>query len=176
MTAAIKVLDQPLGDLWLHSEEQSLRVFATQSFARPPLGKERLPDLLRSLNDPEPINRVFALKAVQRVTGQATGHACPPFLTLSLSIRIRRGSNRHRFQLGDQEHVQDAECFVQPIHNDGPPSRRMGKKVPVRNIQRPAVSDMNPIRSKGLSLVHGSKLFKGHDRPFIVQRFSGFNL
>ena len=43
---------------------------ATQSFARSPLGKVKLPNLLRALNDPEPINRVFATFAVERVSGK----------------------------------------------------------------------------------------------------------
>jgi predicted CXXCH cytochrome family protein len=64
------LLDRPAGETWLGSEQQSLRVLATQSFARSPLGKGRLPDLLEALNDAEPINRVFALKAVERVRGR----------------------------------------------------------------------------------------------------------
>jgi hypothetical protein len=47
-----------------------VRLVAGQAYARAPLGKAKLPDLLLALNDPEPISRVFALKAVERVQGR----------------------------------------------------------------------------------------------------------
>jgi hypothetical protein len=67
------LLDQPLGEVWLASKEQQLRLIATQSYAQSPWAQAKLPDLVRSLNDAEPINRVFALKAVERVLGRKLG-------------------------------------------------------------------------------------------------------
>ncbi len=64
------VLDEPMGDVWLRSEHSALRVLATQSYARSPLGKEKVTALLDALNDWEPINRVFAQRAVEKVLGQ----------------------------------------------------------------------------------------------------------
>jgi hypothetical protein len=62
-------LDRPAGDVWLKGEDAAVRLVAGQSFARSAAGKHKLADLLHSLNDPEPINRVFALKAVERASG-----------------------------------------------------------------------------------------------------------
>jgi hypothetical protein len=68
-------LDRPAGELWLGSDVPVLRFVAAQSYARSPLGKGKLPDLLRALNDPEPINRVFAARAVERVCGRKLGRS-----------------------------------------------------------------------------------------------------
>jgi predicted CXXCH cytochrome family protein len=63
---AADVIDRPLGEVWLKGTNPALRLVAGQAYARSPSGKAKLPDLLRALNDAEPINRVFALKAVER--------------------------------------------------------------------------------------------------------------
>jgi hypothetical protein len=63
-------LDEPVGRLWLQGTDNHLRLIAAQCYARSPLGKKMLPELLRALNDPEPLNRVFTQCAVQRVRGQ----------------------------------------------------------------------------------------------------------
>jgi hypothetical protein len=65
--AAGNAVDQAMGDVWLKDDDAAVRLIAGQSYARAAAGKQKLPELLRSLNDPEPINRVFALKAVERV-------------------------------------------------------------------------------------------------------------
>jgi hypothetical protein len=62
--------DRPAGEVWLHSPDPALRWIAGQSYARSPLGKAALPDLIRALNDPEPVNRVFAARAVEAVRGR----------------------------------------------------------------------------------------------------------
>jgi predicted CXXCH cytochrome family protein len=67
---AAAAVDRPLGEVWLESPAAALRLVAGQAYARLPSGKARLPELLRALNDPEPINRVFAQKAVERVRGR----------------------------------------------------------------------------------------------------------
>jgi hypothetical protein len=61
--------DRPLGELWLRGPDTGMRLVAAQSYARSPLGKAALPDLIRALNDPEPVNRVFAARAVGQVRG-----------------------------------------------------------------------------------------------------------
>jgi hypothetical protein len=73
--ASLPDLDKPAGRVWLRGEHQGMRLVATQSFARSPLGPSMLPDLVRSLNDVEPINRVFAARAVERVRGRKLDRA-----------------------------------------------------------------------------------------------------
>src|SRR5262249_18920656 len=70
---AARALETPMGDFWLHGPDTTLRLVAGQSYARSPLGRGKLPELLAGLNDPEPINRVFALMAVERVGGRKLG-------------------------------------------------------------------------------------------------------
>jgi hypothetical protein len=63
-------LSTPVGKAWLRSSNQSVTIVATQSYARSKLGKAALADLLVSLDDPMPVNRVFASFAVERITGR----------------------------------------------------------------------------------------------------------
>jgi hypothetical protein len=70
---AAGAVDRPLGEVWLEGSEQPLRLLAGQSYSRSPRAREKLPDLIRALNDVEPINRVFALKAVERACGRRLG-------------------------------------------------------------------------------------------------------
>jgi hypothetical protein len=63
-------VDRPVGEAWLFSSDPFLRFLATQSYARSPLGPTRLADLIRALNDPEPINRVFHTRAVETIWGR----------------------------------------------------------------------------------------------------------
>jgi hypothetical protein len=65
-----EVLDRPMGEVWLNSTFPALRVMATLSYARSPLGKSQTGALLDALNDPESINRVFAQRAVEQVLGR----------------------------------------------------------------------------------------------------------
>jgi hypothetical protein len=66
-------LDAPVGPAWLRSGSQATRLVATQAYGRSPLGRAALDDLLSALDDPVPVNRVFATFAVERVTGQPIG-------------------------------------------------------------------------------------------------------
>ena len=59
-----------MGEVWLDDDDAAVRLIAGQSYARTTAGMQKLPELLQALNDPEPINRVFALKAVERVSGR----------------------------------------------------------------------------------------------------------
>jgi len=63
-------VDRPLGEVWLRGSEQALRLVAGQAYARSSAGKSNLPELLNALDDSEPINRVFAQKAVERLRGR----------------------------------------------------------------------------------------------------------
>jgi len=56
-----------VGEVWLNSPHQTTRLVATQAYARSPLGKGKLREVLRSLNDPMPVNRTFALFAAERL-------------------------------------------------------------------------------------------------------------
>jgi Cytochrome c552 len=86
---AAAALETPMGDYWLRGKETPLRLVAGQSFARSPLGKAKLPELLRGLDDPEPINRVFALKAVERIRGRKLDPAAYE-LTAPPAVRRRQ--------------------------------------------------------------------------------------
>jgi predicted CXXCH cytochrome family protein len=70
---AARALGTPMGDFWLRGPDTALRLVAGQSYARSSLGRGKLPELLVGLNDPEPINRVFALLAVEQVWGRKLG-------------------------------------------------------------------------------------------------------
>jgi hypothetical protein len=63
-------LDRPMGEVWLQGPDIATRCIASQSYARSPLGNASLPDLIRALNDPEPVNRVFHSRAVQSLWGR----------------------------------------------------------------------------------------------------------
>jgi hypothetical protein len=63
-------LDKPVGEGWLTGEDTALRLVAAQSYSRSPLGKSMFPDVIRTLNDPEPINRAFGIIAVERIQGR----------------------------------------------------------------------------------------------------------
>jgi hypothetical protein len=66
-------LDNPVGAVWLRGGNPHLRLAATQAYARSPLGRGRLPEVLRALNDPVPVNRVFAGLAAERLLGRRLG-------------------------------------------------------------------------------------------------------
>jgi hypothetical protein len=63
-------LDRPMGEVWLKGPDTAMRWIAGQSYARSPLGRAALPNLIRVLNDPEPVNRVFQARAVEAVWGR----------------------------------------------------------------------------------------------------------
>ncbi|HZU99661.1 MAG TPA: ammonia-forming cytochrome c nitrite reductase subunit c552 [Planctomycetota bacterium] len=62
-------LEKPVGRAWLEGADPSMRLVATQAYARSPLGKASLPDLVRALDDPIAVNRVFDTFAVSRIRG-----------------------------------------------------------------------------------------------------------
>jgi hypothetical protein len=66
-------LDAPVGRAWLSSEDPFVRVIATQAYAGSPLGKPAIADLLPSLDDPVPVNRVFGQLALERIFGKPLG-------------------------------------------------------------------------------------------------------
>src|ERR1700745_3777947 len=61
---------EPMGEVWLKGNDTGMRLVAVGSYARSPLGQTMLPDILRALNDPDPITRVFASRAVERIRGR----------------------------------------------------------------------------------------------------------
>lgn len=63
-------LEKPVGLAWLTGANPSMRLVATQSYARSPLGKAALPDLIRALDDPISVNRVFDTFAIARLRGK----------------------------------------------------------------------------------------------------------
>ncbi len=88
--------DRPMGEVWLTGPDTGMRLVAAQSYARSPLGKAKLPDLIRALNDPEPVNRVFAARAVEQVRGSRLGPdeydvTAPPAVRLRQINRLLAG-------------------------------------------------------------------------------------
>jgi hypothetical protein len=72
-TSAYGSLDAPMGDTWLASKDHFVRLVASQAYARSPLGKGALGSLVGALEDPVPVNRVFAQLAVERISGTPLG-------------------------------------------------------------------------------------------------------
>jgi predicted CXXCH cytochrome family protein len=62
-------LGLPAGRAWLAANSPFVRLAATQAWGRSPLGRTAVPDLIRALEDPHAVNRVFATFAVERVLG-----------------------------------------------------------------------------------------------------------
>lgn len=62
-------LDQPAGEVWIGSDDSHMRYLATQWYANSPWAKEKFATVADSLNDSEPVNRVFAVFAVAKVLG-----------------------------------------------------------------------------------------------------------
>jgi hypothetical protein len=60
----------PLGEIWMRSPNRFLRAAATEAHARSPLIENRLPVVLRSLDDEQAYNRTLALIVVERLLGR----------------------------------------------------------------------------------------------------------
>jgi hypothetical protein len=63
-------LEAPLGLTWLRSKDSSVRLVATDAYARSTIGKAMFPELMQALKDPIAVNRTFALLAAQRILGR----------------------------------------------------------------------------------------------------------
>ena len=63
-------LERPVGQVWLASKSAPVRLLASQAYARSKLAGDALPDLIRALEDTEPVNRTFATFAVGRARGK----------------------------------------------------------------------------------------------------------
>ena len=63
-------LGGPVGRAWLKHRVPIVRLVAAHAYARSPLGKSALPELLKTLNDSRAVNRMFGLFAVERVLGR----------------------------------------------------------------------------------------------------------
>jgi hypothetical protein len=61
---------RPLGEVWLGHENAVVRQAAVAAYARSPLGKAALPQVLPSLDDPSPPGRMFGQLAVERLLGR----------------------------------------------------------------------------------------------------------
>jgi len=87
---ALEQLDEPLGTLWLHGKNTHMRLVATQCYAASRHGQGKLPDIVRALNDSEPVNRVFAGFAVSRLLGQALDEPLKVDITAPPAVRDRQ--------------------------------------------------------------------------------------
>jgi hypothetical protein len=76
-------LDRPAGEVWLTSPDSHMRYLATQWYAGSRWASEKFAEIASSLNDPEPVNRVFALFAVNRLLGQSPDSEIAVDITLA---------------------------------------------------------------------------------------------
>jgi len=83
-------LDEPAGDVWLKSEDSHMRLLATQSIANSTQSNERTGDMIRALNDPESVNRVFASFSVSRLLGQPLDKPLTVDITAPPATRARQ--------------------------------------------------------------------------------------
>ena len=63
-------LSAPVGQAWISSPEPNYRLVAADAYSRSPLGQARLQNLIRALDDPQAVNRMFGLFALERVLGR----------------------------------------------------------------------------------------------------------
>ena len=64
---AYRDLDTAVGELWLASPQPAIRLVATAAYARSPLGRYALEDLLRGLDDPLPHVRTWTTFAIEDI-------------------------------------------------------------------------------------------------------------
>lgn len=67
---AVPKRDEPAGPAWLAHPAGSVRLAATDAYTRLPAGKAEQATALRSLNDPNPTVRAFAVLSLERVLGR----------------------------------------------------------------------------------------------------------
>ncbi|MDC3378782.1 ammonia-forming cytochrome c nitrite reductase subunit c552 [Planctomycetota bacterium] len=67
---AAALLDQPAGEVWLAHSTPTVRLVAADALSRSPQASQALPRLIKTLNDPYAVNRVFGLFAVERALGR----------------------------------------------------------------------------------------------------------
>jgi predicted CXXCH cytochrome family protein len=63
-------LDQPVGQAWLHHQQPVGRLIASDAFARSTQELHEAPELLDLLNDPNAVNRMFGLFAIEQILGR----------------------------------------------------------------------------------------------------------
>jgi hypothetical protein len=60
-------LGRPVGAIWEDSESQFTRLAAMEGYARSPRVEDRIPHLMRGVNDVYPFNRTLALVTLERL-------------------------------------------------------------------------------------------------------------
>ncbi len=95
--AAFETLDEVAGDMWLHSKDSHMRYLATQWLAGSRFAVDQFAGIANSLNDPEPVNRVFAIFAVSKLLGQKPSEPLP--VDISDAPRERQKQIRELIQL-----------------------------------------------------------------------------
>jgi cytochrome c552 len=84
-------LDAPTGIAGLHHAHPIVRRVTADAFARSPLGKAELPELISILNDPIATNRTFGLAAIERILGRTLTEE-EYSLMAPLSVRKRQAA------------------------------------------------------------------------------------
>ncbi len=89
--------DEAVGAVWLASPEADIRVTAAHAYARSPLGRYALADLLRLLDDPLPYVRAWGVFAVEDILGRKLADAdYDP--RAPAEVRRRQLANRAKFR------------------------------------------------------------------------------
>ncbi len=88
-----------VGETWLASAEPAIRLIAAAAYARSPLGKAAIPELLGLLDDPLAYVRVWAVFALEDILGRSLGlpeydPRATPMLRRRQLAGLRRGSLR----------------------------------------------------------------------------------
>ncbi|MEM9413120.1 MAG: ammonia-forming cytochrome c nitrite reductase subunit c552, partial [Planctomycetota bacterium] len=83
-------IDVPLGDVWLDSDDNHLRLMAAQNASHSKSGVQFFDKVIHGLNDPEPINRVFAGFAVQKMLGRKDTEPLPVNIVLPPAERRKQ--------------------------------------------------------------------------------------
>ncbi len=83
-------LDEPAGTMWLASKDSHMRLLATGWLASSRWASERIDDIAESLNDSEPVNRIFASLAISKVLNQKPGDPIQVDITAAPDVRRRQ--------------------------------------------------------------------------------------
>lgn len=92
-------LDQPVGEVWLRSNDRTLRALAAAAYARSPLGRTVLKAMLDGLDDPVAYYRMWMVYAVEQTLGRPLSvteydPTAPPATRAEQAARLRARAAR----------------------------------------------------------------------------------
>jgi hypothetical protein len=89
-------LDGAVGSIWLQHSQPIVRRVAADAYARSPLGRAALPQIIPILNDPYAVNRMYGLFAIEEILGRRLAEEeyspmAPPSLRARQAAALTRG-------------------------------------------------------------------------------------